>query len=205
MLYLNYYEPMFLVDEKQQAFIDQLAYHEMLFNFLRHDFLKDMTMNTAVYDLAYYLYEDKPPILNDNTALIYLTRHYIVRTMMKHPTTQRVKRSVEGSQMKSIMAAALIVNIFCDFLREILALMDEESQLIWQKITELPVELFNARWQEVENYPKKYVMVQTAIIHAIRKKFEDNTRFVEEQLQEAVHFVSEYNYFERKLFEATMR
>ena len=114
---------------------------------------------------------------------------------------KRLKKTTIGSYTNALMAAVLTVNLFLDFLSELLDVLPKEECDLYMKFENSSKQLFNDRFSSYEHYPKKLVLIETMIIKSMRQYLEQNEATYTERKLKVIRFMDQFTITKRELFE----
>lgn len=200
MFSLQWVEPIFVLTESQRQVLTELEQYEVYFCMLRHEYLENSVAISTMVDFFYYLYEKEQLLFNSEMTMYYLLRHYCVEFGMDLERLRKTKHYTTGFIDRSLIAAALITNMILDIHRKIRPqFTNEEIQFMW-KYMKRPKKLFDMKFQKFESYPKKYVLLETRMLQAMRTYIQENMQEIHEATQYINRFMDAYVYDEQQLF-----
>lgn len=200
MFSLQWVEPIFLLNERQKKMLTSLEQYEVYFCMLRHEYIESAVAISTMVDFFYYLHEKEKLLFNSETTMYYLLRHYVVEVGIDLEKLRKTKHYTTGHIDRSLIAAALMTNMLLDIHRKIRPQFSkEEIQFMW-KYMKRPKKLFDMKFQKIESYPKKYVLLETRMLQAMRTYMQENEQEITEAAQYINRFMDAYVYDEQQLF-----
>ena len=200
MFSLQWLEPIFMLTAEQKKLLSKLEEYEGYFCMLRHEYLDNSVAISTMVDFFYYLYEEEKLLFNSEVTMYYLLRHYVVQVGIDLEKLRKTKHYTTGFMDRSLIAAALMTNMILDIHREIRRqLTAEEIQFMW-KYMKRPKKLFDMKFQKIESYPRKYVLLETKMLQAMRTYIKENGQEVSKVAQYINRFMDAYVYDEQQLF-----
>lgn len=200
MFSLQWVEPIFLLTDSQRQLLTKLEEYEVYFCMLRHEYLDNSVAISTMVDFFYHLYEKDPLYINSEMTLYNLLRRYCVDFGLELEKLRKTKHYTTGHIDRSLLAAALITNMILDIHRKIRPqLTKEEIRFMW-KYMKRPKKLFDVKFQIIESYPKKYVLLETKMLQAMRTYIQENKQEVNDSVQYINRFMDAYVYDEQRLF-----
>lgn len=200
MFSLQWVEPIFLLTDKQRKLLTTLEQYEVYFCMLRHEYLENSVAISSMVDFFYYLYEEDALLFNSEMTMYYLLRQYGVSYVVELEKLRKTKRYTTGHMDRSLIAAALMTNMLLDIHREIRPQFTKEEISFMWKYMKRPKKLFDMKFQKFESYPKKYVLLETKMLQAMRAYIHENEQEVGAAVQYINRFMDAYVYDEQQLF-----
>lgn len=201
MKYFDTSNSLFILSEHQLEQFRQLEHFDYFFHLIRQDFAHLSFASYSVSDVWIYFYFEEEPVINSEHALIFLLRNFILNEILISAKFKRVKKATIGSFTNALMASVLTVNLFLDYLREVLETLPKEQYDLYLKFENSSKQLFNDRFYEYEHYPKKLVQIETAIIKSLRQHLEDNAAKYNDCERKVIRFMDQFSIIKRELYE----
>lgn len=192
---------LFILNEQQLEQFKQLEHYDYFFHLIRHDFAHLSFAKYNVSDVWVYFYFEEEPVINSEHALIFLLRNFILNEVLISTKFKRLKKATVGSFTKALMASVMTVNLFLDYLREVLETLPKEQYDLYMKFENSSKQLFNGRFYEYEHYPKKLVQIETTIIKSLRDYLADNETKYADSKQKVIRFMDQFSIIKRELYE----
>lgn len=193
-------DSLFLLNVQQQHEYNNLNEYNFYFSLLRQDFIGAPYAIASMKDCWVYFYYEGVPIFNTELSLMYALRQFILENVLKSTKFESLKKNSTGSITNSLMAAALTVNIFLDFLRDIFENMPDSDVKFFSKFSNHSKLLFNEQFQQYQDYPIKLVLIETFILKELRGQLHANIAIYEQDILKALQFMDQYNLNEKELF-----
>ncbi|MEK4386158.1 serine protease [Solibacillus sp. FSL W7-1464] len=192
---------LFILKEQQMEQFKQLEHFDYFFHLIRHDFAHLSFARYSVKDVWMYFYFEEEPVINSEHALIFLLRNFILNEVLISPKLKRLKKVTVGSFTNALMASVMTINLYLDYLREVLGMLPEDQYDLYMKFENSSKQLFNDRFYEYEHYPRKLVQIETIIIKRLRQHLEDNPVKYNDCQQKVIRFMDQYSIIKRELYE----
>lgn len=178
-----------------------MQHYDFYFHLIRHRFFQHPYAKYSVADFWVFYYYEEIPVTNSENTLIYLFRQFLLESVLKDSRFKRIKKSTIDSNARSMMAAAVTMNIFLDCLREIAHKIDVKEMEFVLKFMENTRELYHPRFESYENYPKRLVQLETKLIQMVQEYMQEHEALLAQRKQDAVQFIDQITIIERELFD----
>ena len=198
---LDFVDSLFILSEQQKQDCEELQYYDLYFSLMRHEYMNNTVTISTMYDIWIYYYYEEQALYNSELTMIYLLRHYVVDKVLNTPKFQRIKMHTVGSYTKSLIAAALTVNIFCDINRKILVDISKEELALILKYSNSTRIIFESVLQKLNTYPKQLVHIETKMLQLMRQYINEHEEEFAEKIIEVVKFMDQYALDEKDIFE----
>ncbi|MER2030378.1 MAG: serine protease [Solibacillus sp.] len=192
---------LFILNEQQLEQFEQLEHYDYFFHLIRHDFAHLSFAKYSVSDVWIFFYFEEEPVINSEHALIFLLRNFILNEALISSKFKRLKNATVGSYTKALMASVMTVNLFLDYLREVLETLPKDQYDLYLKFENSSKQLFNDRFYEYEHYPKKLVQIETTIIKSLRDYLGDNETKYADCKNKVIRFMDQFTIIKRELYE----
>ena len=200
MFNLQWVEPIFILNNHQKELLEKLEHYEVYFCMLRHEYLDNSVAISTMVDFFYYLYEKDELVFNSEVSMYYLLRHYVVEVGIDLERLRKTKHYTTGFMDRALIGAALMTNMILDIHRKILPQFTvEEIRFMW-KYMRRSKKLFDIKFQNIEMYPKKYVLIETRMLQAMRTYINNHKQELNDAAQSINRFMDTYVYDEEQLF-----
>lgn len=192
---------LFILNEQQLEQFKQLEHYDYFFHLIRHDFAHLSFAKYSVSDVWIFFYFDEEPVINSEHALIFLLRNFILNEALISSKFKRLKNATVGSYTKALMASVMTVNLFLDYLREVLETIPKDQYDLYMKFENSSKQLFNDRFYEYEHYPKKLVQIETTIIKSLRDYLGHKEMKYADCKNKVIRFMDQFTIIKRELYE----
>lgn len=191
---------LFILNEQQLEQFKQLEHYDYFFHLIRHDFAHLSFAKYSVSDVWVYFYFEEEPVINSEHALIFLLRNFILNEVLISSKFKRLKNATVGSFMNALMASVMTINLYLDYLRDVLGTLPKDHYDLYMKFENSSKQLYNDRFYEYEHYPKKLVQVETTIVKSLRTYLAENeTKYIDYK-NKVIRFMDQFSIIKRELY-----
>lgn len=192
---------LFILNEQQLEQFKQLEHYDYFFHLIRHDFAHLSFAKYSVSDVWVYFYFEEEPVINSEYALIFLLRNFILNEVLINSKFKRLKNATVGSFTNALMASVMTINLFLDYLRDVLGTLPKDQYDLYMKFENSSKQLYNDRFYEYEHYPKKLVQIETTIVKSLRTYLAENeTKYIDNK-HKVIRFMDQFSIIKRELYE----
>lgn len=188
---ITHYQSIFVLDESLQKFVEDLPNYRSIYGMIRHDFADNPIMRALAYDLTIFYYTKELPLYNNDHSLMHLFRKFLVDFSAKEANFQRIRNHVRGNKMNAIFSAVYTVNVFSDYMREIINQLDYTSLQYWSSLQNEGSQTFSG-YQSLGEMSETYLIVQKILIQLMKKAINDNYSDYEKRQRDLLHLINYY-------------